>query len=219
MTATSSEGSTGFGRCQLKPASSARRRSSGRECAVTAIATGRCALAPLERGRPAPSARSRPRAASRCPTAARPAPTTAGSQARPRGAGDPDFGARVLDDRGEQLARLRLVVHDQHAKLVEPARLAHARRVASARSARAAASARRSRAAIVSGMQHAERRPGSGAGALHRHRAAVQLDEVAHDRQARARGRRAAASCPRRPDGSDRTRAAGTRRRCRCRCR
>src|SRR4051812_9622523 len=39
-TRTSSSGSTGLGKSQLKPASSARRRSCRRECAVTAIATG-----------------------------------------------------------------------------------------------------------------------------------------------------------------------------------
>ena len=43
-------------------------------------------------------------------------------------------------------------------------------------------------------------------------RAAVQLDQLAHDRQARGRARRACAPRSTRPGGSARTRAAGTRR-------
>src|SRR5262249_57303593 len=86
---------------------------------------------------------------------------------------------------------VRLIVHDQHVEPVEP----------HAVGARPRALRRRMLGALVGagrthGEDDAERRAGVLSGALCRHRAAVQLDEVPHDREAEPEAAEAALRAP-----------------------
>ena len=114
--------------------------------------------------------------------------------------------AAVLEAAAQQLARVRLVVHDQHAQRRQ------VRRDGSARSGDGVGRAIGARAPPLPRRQaHAERRAPPFALALGRDAAAVQLDQVPHDRQAETEAAVRARRATRRPGGSARRRAAGTR--------
>ena len=211
---TSWSGSSGFARCRWKPAAADRSRSRSPAYAVTAIAIGVASAPSVARDLPQ----------ERVAVGARHADVA-------------DQHLRMLLDGAARAPRRPTRREDRRAGVLE-----HRARASSAsgsssttrmRQRRASAAARRRAGATRGGRRRragALTPPARGsrtvnvaprpAPSLDRvDGAAVQLDELPHDREPEAEPAVLRACSTRRPGGSGRRRRAGTPARCRCRCR